>query len=124
MNRGIAIKSALGAGVAVSVFAPAAAAHHSSEPYCYWGRDVLPRGDALEVAVERNHFMQNECEGTTVTVRTADGRAYAVRTTSREEREQATRHSSREPSARDSSKAAKRSKPARKCRQRGKKRCR
>lgn len=62
----------LGAGLAALTLAPAAGARHS-EPYCHWGSGVLPNSDVLRVTVERDRFMQDECDGTTVRVRRAGG---------------------------------------------------
>lgn len=59
-------------GLAALTLTPAADARHS-EPYCYWGNGVLPNSEALRVTVERDHFMQDECDGTTVRVRLAGG---------------------------------------------------
>ncbi len=71
-------------------FAPTASAHHS-EPYCYWAQGVLPTNDALRVTVERDHYMQSECDGTTIRMRLADGDEFIATWRTEEERRSAER---------------------------------
>jgi len=106
----------IGAGLGVLTFAPAAGAHHS-EPYCYWGQGVLPKGDVLKVTIERDHFMQSECDGTTVRVRLVDGRELVVVSRSDEERRAAEQRD-----ARASESQATKAKPKKAKRRKGRKR--
>lgn len=84
----------IGTGFAVLALTPAAGAHHS-EPYCYWGHGVLPNSDVLKVTVERDHFMQSGCDGTTVRVRFVDGRELVMVSRSDEERRAAEQRDAR-----------------------------
>jgi hypothetical protein len=63
--------------LALFALTPPAAAHHS-EPYCYWGKGVLPETMLLRVSLERDHYMQSECDGTKLRVQLVYAGEYVV----------------------------------------------
>lgn len=62
------------AGVVACLFAPTAPAHHS-EPYCYWGKGVLPESELVTITLEHPRLFER-CEYTRIRVRA--GNRYQV----------------------------------------------